>query len=86
MMGVSIHPVRMKMVYKYKYEKRLIYLVSRVVACCGEISRTERVCPSCQIKIKKCARLVKRGQMPLTYYIELIRALMVNAEKSDYDN
>ena len=63
----------------YKYEKRIEVILFRIVECCSGIDHGESVCTECKIRAIKCAKLVARGQMPLSYYGGLIRDMM--AEK-----
>lgn len=65
--------IKVTVAVTYKYEKRIIYLLSRIIECCGEIGHNESVCTDCKIRIAKCSRLVKRGQIPLPYYMTLVR-------------
>ena len=60
----------------YKYEKRIEALLFRVVLCCGGIDHGGSVCTACKIRIVKCSKLVARGQIPLSYYVELVRDVM----------
>lgn len=59
------------------YEKRIMVLLYQIIECCGEINYGEHVCDDCAIRIAKCSRLVKRGQIPLPYYIKLVRTVMI---------
>ncbi len=65
----------------YNYEKRITVLLSKIVECCGEIQYNESVCDECKIRIAKCSRLVKRSQISILYYVELVRSVMVESRK-----
>ena len=67
---------QIKVIVIYKYEKRITILLSQVVGCCGEIACNESVCADCKNLISKCSRLMARGQMPMSHYMELVRAAM----------
>jgi len=68
---------------KYKYENRITKLLSQVSACCGSAEFGESICDDCMLRIKKCSKLVKRGQMPLLYYVELIRKVLSEDKYKD---
>jgi hypothetical protein len=71
----------------YKYEKRIEVFLFRIVECCGDISHNESVCDECKILIARCSRLVKRGQIPILYYVELIKTILcASREGNSYDN
>lgn len=61
----------------YRYEKRIIVLLSQIVKCCGEASYNKNICNTCKVRIAKCSRLVKRGQIPMSYYVKLVRAMLI---------
>ena len=65
----------------YEYEKRITVLLSRIVECCGGVGHDESVCVDCGIRIAKCSRLVKRGQIPLSYYIGLVRVVVAKSKE-----
>lgn len=73
-MGIIPHLIRV--IVTYKYEKRIVVLLFRIVECCGGIDHDESVCAMCKIRITKCSKLVARGQIPLYYYAELVRDVM----------
>lgn len=60
----------------YKYEKRIVALLFRIAECCGGIDHDGGVCTACKIRIVKCSKLMARGQIPLPYYVELVRDAM----------
>ena len=61
----------------YKYEKRIEAILFRIVKCCGGIAHGESVCTACKIRVMKCSKLVVRGQMPLSYFVVLVRDMIV---------
>lgn len=72
-MGIILHWIK---VVVYKYEKRIVMLLSRIAECCGGIDHDGSVCTACKVRIIKCSKLVARGQMALSYYVALIRDVM----------
>jgi hypothetical protein len=75
-----------EVVVVYKYEKRIVALLFRIVECCGGIdyNHNEGVCTACKIRIVKCSKLMVRGQIPLLYYVELVRNVMTKS-KGNYE-
>lgn len=66
----------------YKYEKRLEVLLTQVAECCG--SRNDgKVCSDCKLRIAKCSRLLAKSQIPLPYYIKLVRSIMAGSIRSE---
>ena len=74
MMG-TLHLIKV-LVVEYKYEKRITAIVFQIVECCGKIQGGEKVCADCKLKIAKCSRLVKRGQIPFTAYIVMVNHII----------
>lgn len=64
---------RVKVIVACKYEKRIVVFLSQIAECCGDIRCNESVCDECKVRIVRCSKLVKRGQIPILYYAELVR-------------
>ena len=74
MVEVILHQI--KGIVTYRYEKRIIILLSQIIECCKELQHSEKVCDACKVRIAKCSRLVKRGQMPISYYIVMVNHIV----------
>lgn len=76
MMATIFHQTRAAV--EYKYEKRIVALLFQIAECCGGIDHghAEGICTACKIRIVKCSKLMVRGQIPLPYYVELVRDAM----------
>lgn len=78
---MMIHQI--KVIVPHKYEQRIDVLLSAIVECCGNRSQLkERACGECAIRIAKCSRLVNRGQIPMLYYIELVKSKLLESNKN----
>jgi len=65
----------------YKYEQRIVFLLNKIAICCGDRQCDKRACSICTSYIAKCSRLVKRGQIPLLYYVELVRLAIIESRE-----
>jgi len=77
----DISPLPMKVVVAYKYEKRILVILSQIVECCKELQHSEELCDACKIRLTKCNNLVKKEQIPAPYYILLVRTAIIERDK-----
>ena len=68
-----------------EHQRRLTAILMQIAECCGEVEYNRNICNECNIRIKKCSRLVGRWKIPLIEYAKFVQEVFEMYRKDDYE-